>query len=524
MTLGTFSSKRLSKSGTLIGMNISIFDTTLRDGEQSPGASLNVDEKIELAKELLRLGVDCIEAGFPASSEGDFDAVSRIASLAGDQVVVCALARAIKEDIACAARALEPAAKRRIHTGLGVSPLHLSKLNFTPDQAAQCAREAVAYARTFVDDVQFYAEDATRADREVLKQVFEAAIEAGATIINVPDTTGYAYPDEFADLVSFVKRDIIGDRDITISVHCHDDLGLATANSLAGVRAGASQVECTINGVGERAGNAATEEVVMALRQRADIFNLNTHIDTREFTRASRLVAHLTGISVQANKAIVGANAFAHASGIHQDGVLKNRLTYEIIDPHDVGAGGTQIVLTARSGRHALRHRLEGLGYTFPDAEFEHMYEAFLDLAEKKKEVFDEDLESLISEEMRVQTGAFKLERLQVSCGSPGIPTATVELTTREGAHLIDSSHGNGPVDAVYNAINRILHVENELTEFSIQSITRGMDAIGEVTIRIKSPAGHVYTGRGAHPDIVVACARAYTNALNRLMLHEGKA
>lgn len=524
MTLGTFSSSLRVKSGTLSGMNISIFDTTLRDGEQSPGASLNVDEKLELAKELMRLGVDCIEAGFPASSEGDFDAVSRIASLAGDKVIVCALARAIEDDIACAARALEPAAHRRIHTGLGVSPLHLEKLHLTPQQAAQRAGEAVAFARTFVDDVQFYAEDATRADRAVLKDVFEAAINAGATIINVPDTTGYAYPDEFADLIAFVKREVVRDRDVAISIHCHNDLGLATANSLAGVRAGATQVECTINGVGERAGNAATEEIVMALRQRSDVFGVTTRIDAHEFTRASRLVSQLTGISVQPNKAIVGANAFAHASGIHQDGVLKNRLTYEIIDPRDVGAGGTQIVLTARSGRHALRHRLEALGYTFPNVEFEHMYTAFLDLADKKKEVFDEDLESLISEEMRVQTGAFKLERLQVSCGSPGIPTATVELTTREGKHLIDSSHGNGPVDAVYNAINRILHVENELTEFSIQSITRGMDAIGEVTIRIKSPAGFVYTGRGAHPDIVVACARAYTNALNRLMLHEGKA
>lgn len=505
-------------------MNISIFDTTLRDGEQSPGASLNVDEKLELARELMRLGVDCIEAGFPASSEGDFEAVERIASLAGDQVVVCALARAVEADIASAARALAPAKHRRIHTGLGVSPLHLQKLNMTPEQAARRAGEAVAFARTLVDDVQFYAEDATRADRAVLKAIFEAAIEAGATTINVPDTTGYAYPDEFADLIAFVKREVVGKRNVAISIHCHDDLGLATANSLAGIAAGATQVECTINGVGERAGNAATEEVVMALKQHPEHYKASTRIDAHEFTRASRMVSHLTGITVQPNKAIVGANAFAHASGIHQDGVLKNRLTYEIIDPAEVGARGTRIVLTARSGHHALRHRLEELGYTFPDAEFEHMYQAFLDLADKKKEVYDEDLESLISEEMRVQTGAFKLERLQVSCGSPGIPTATVELTTREGEHLIDSSHGNGPVDAVYNAINRILQVDNELTEFSIQSITRGMDAMGEVTIRIKSPAGHVYTGRGAHPDIVVACARAYTNALNRLMLHEGKA
>lgn len=505
-------------------MNVAIFDTTLRDGEQSPGASLNVDEKMELARELIRLGVNCIEAGFPASSEGDFEAVSKIAELAGEEVVVCALARAVKDDIAIAARALQPAKHPRIHTGLGVSPLHLQKLGLTPDEAAQRAAEAVAYARTFVDDVQFYAEDATRAQRSELKAVLEAAIEAGATTINIPDTTGFTFPDEFADLIAFVKDDIVRDRPVTISIHCHNDLGLATANSLAGIKAGATQVECTINGVGERAGNAATEEIVMALRQRPALYNAQTTIDTHELTRASKLVSKLTGIPVQPNKAIVGANAFAHASGIHQDGVLKNRLTYEIIDPAEVGAQGTQLVLTARSGRHALRHRLDDLGYTFPDEEFETMYEAFLDLADKKKEVYDEDLESLVSEIMRIQTGAFKLERLQVSCGSPGIPTATVELTTKDGQHLIDSSHGNGPVDAVYNAINRILNVENELTEFTIQSITRGMDAIGEVTIRIKSKTtGHIYAGRGAHPDIVVACARAYTNALNRLMLNEGE-
>lgn len=503
-------------------MNIQIFDTTLRDGEQSPGASLNTDEKLELTKELLRLGVDVIEAGFPASSEGDFEAVGRIAALAGDHCIVCALTRAVREDIERAARALGPATQKRIHTGLGVSPIHLKKLKKTPQEAAQQAFEAVAFARSLVDDVQFYAEDATRADRAVLAHVLEAAIDAGARTLTIPDTTGYAFPDEFADLVRFVKTEVVRDRDVVISIHCHNDLGLATANSLAGIAAGATQVECTMNGIGERAGNAATEEIVMALKQRPHVFDAQTRINTRELTHASRVVSQLTGIAVQPNKAIVGANAFAHASGIHQDGVLKNPQTYEIIDPADVGAGGTQIVLTARSGHHALRHRLEELGYALPDDEFERLYSAFLELADKKKEVYDEDLESLINEETRMQTGAFKLERLQVSCGSPGIPTATVELVTREGKRLIDSSHGNGPVDAVYNAINRILHVDNELTEFSIQSITRGMDAIGEVVIRIKSSSGLVYSGRGAHPDIVVACARAYTNALNRLILREG--
>lgn len=503
-------------------MNIVIFDTTLRDGEQSPGASLNTDEKLELTKELLRLGVDVIEAGFPASSEGDFDAVQRIASLAGDHCIVCALARAVRDDIKCAAQALEPAAHKRIHTGLGVSPLHLKKLHMTPTEAAEQARDAVAFARTLVDDVQFYAEDASRADRAVLAGVLDAAIDAGARTLTIPDTTGYAFPEEFAALIRFVKDEVVRNRDVAISIHCHNDLGLATANSLAGIAAGATQVECTMNGIGERAGNAATEEIVMALKQRPQHFHAVTHINTYELTRASRVVSQLTGIAVQPNKAIVGANAFAHASGIHQDGVLKDRLTYEIIDPVEVGARGSKIVLTARSGHHALRHRLEDLGYALPDDELERMYAAFLDLADKKKEVYDEDLESLINEETRMQTGAFRLERLQVSCGSPGIPTATVELVTRNGERLIDSSHGNGPVDAVYNAINRILHVDNELTEFTVQSITRGMDAIGEVVIRIKSSSGLVYSGRGAHPDIVVACARAYTNALNRLILREG--
>lgn len=503
-------------------MNIAIFDTTLRDGEQSPGAALNTDEKLELTRELLRLGVDVIEAGFPASSEGDYDAVGRIASLVGDRCVVCALTRAVRDDIERAVQALEPAVYKRIHTGLGVSPTHLKKLNMTPDEAAKQARDAVAFARSLVDDVQFYAEDATRADRGVLAAVLEAAIDAGARTLTIPDTTGYSFPEEFADLIHFVKDEVVRGRNVAISIHCHNDLGLATANSLAGIAAGASQVECTVNGIGERAGNAATEEIVMALKQRPELFHATTRINTHELTRASRVVSQLTGIAVQPNKAIVGANAFAHASGIHQDGVLKDRLTYEIIDPAEVGARGTKIMLTARSGHHALRHRLEDLGYALPDDEFERMYAAFLDLADKKKEVYDEDLESLINEETRMQTGAFRLERLQVSCGSPGIPTATVELVTRNGERLIDSSHGNGPVDAVYNAINRILHVDNELTEFTVQSITRGMDAIGEVVIRIKSSSGLVYSGRGAHPDIVVACARAYTNALNRLILREG--
>lgn len=502
-----------------------IFDTTLRDGEQSPGASMNVEEKLEITRQLLRLGVDVIEAGFPVSSPGDFEAVRRIGSEVGDKAVVCALTRAVPNDIDVAADALSTAARPRIHTGIGVSESHLKdKLGITEDEAISRAVEAVRHAKSYVNDVQFYAEDAGRAKPEFLYRMLAHVIAAGATVVNIPDTTGYAFPEAFGRLIAGIKENVEGIDSVTISVHCHNDLGMATANALAGVAHGARQVECTINGIGERAGNTATEEVVMAIKQRPDIFGATTTVNSREITRASRLVSQITGISVQPNKAIVGANAFAHSSGIHQAGVLKNRSTYEIIDPEEVGAGGSNIVLTARSGRHALRHRLELLGYTLPEDEFEKIHRAFLELADKKKEVYDEDLEALIGEEDRTSNAAFHLERLQVSCGMPGIPTATVELMTREGERFIDSSHGNGPVDAVYNAINRILNVPNELTEFSVQSITRGIDALGEVTIRIKSETGRIFTGRGAHPDIITAAALAYTNALNRLMEYQAAA
>ncbi|MCL2504611.1 MAG: 2-isopropylmalate synthase, partial [Coriobacteriia bacterium] len=349
----------------------------------------------------------------------------------------------------------------------------------------------------------------------------EAVIAAGATVVNIPDTTGYAYPEAFGALIADIMGRAKGIEDVVVSVHCHNDLGMATANALAAIKAGARQVECTINGIGERAGNTAMEEVVMALKQRPDIFGVTTGINTREITRTSRLVAGITGINVQPNKAIVGANAFAHSSGIHQDGVLKARSTYEIIDPTDVGAGGSQIVLTARSGRHALRHRFEELGYSLGDDEFERAYTAFLALADKKKEVYDEDLEVLLAEGERTAREVYHLEQVQVSCGEPGIPTATVELIAEDGARLIDSSHGNGPVDAVYNAINRIVGAESDLIEFSVQSVTRGIDALGEVTIRIRSGESRIFTGRGAHPDIIVASAKAYTNALNRMLVSE---
>jgi len=498
---------------------VQIFDTTLRDGEQSPGASMNVEEKLEITRQLLKLGVDIIEAGFPASSPGDFEAVSRIGELVGDRAIVCGLTRAVIADIDSAAAALKTAARPRIHTGIGVSPSHLKdKLGISEDEAVKRAVAAVAHAKTCVDDVQFYAEDAGRAEPEFLYRMLAAVIEAGATVVNIPDTTGYVLPDLWGKLIAGIRENVPGIENVTISVHCHNDLGMATANALAGVAAGARQVECTINGLGERAGNTATEEVVMALKQRRDVFGLETGINTKEIMRTSKLVSQISSIVVQPNKAIVGANAFAHSSGIHQAGVLKDRSTYEIIDPAEVGAGDSSIVLSARSGHHALRHRLEQLGYTLPEAEFEQVYRSFLELADKKKEVYDEDLEALVGESDRSTDAAFQLERLQVSCGIPSIPTATVELISRDGETFIDSSYGNGPVDALYRAINRILKVENDLIEYNVASVTRGIDALAEVTIRIKAPDGKVYTGRGADPDVIAASARAYTNALNRMM------
>jgi 2-isopropylmalate synthase len=481
---------------------------------------MNTTEKLEITRQLLRLNVDVIEAGFPISSPGDFESVRAIGDEVGDAAVVCALSRAIPKDIEVAADALATAKRPRIHTGIGVSQSHLQdKLRITGDEAIERAVAAVKQARGLVEDVEFYAEDAGRADPAFLHVVIAAVVAAGATVVNIPDTTGYTYPEEFGALIAGLMEHVDGIEDVTVSVHCHNDLGMATANALAGVHAGARQVECTINGLGERAGNTSLEEVVMALRSRKAYFGVDTRVNTREIMRASRLVSNITGIMVQPNKAIVGANAFAHSSGIHQDGVLKERTTYEIIDPAEVGVTGSSIVLTARSGRHALKHRLSELAYELPDAEFERVYQAFLNLADKKKQVYDEDLEVLVAEESRVAEEVYHLAQVHFSSGDPGIPTATVELIDADGNHLIDSGHGDGPVDAVCQAINRVIGVPAELTEFSVQAVTRGIDALGEVTMRVKSEDGRVFTGRGAHPDILVASAKAYINALNRLLV-----
>lgn len=500
-----------------------IFDTTLRDGEQSPGASMNTSEKLEITRQLLRLGVDVIEAGFPISSPGDFESVRRIGLEVGDAATVCALSRAVAKDIEVAADALKTSKRPRIHTGIGVSESHLrDKLRISGDEAIDRAVKAVKVARNLVDDVEFYAEDAGRAEPTFLYRMIQEVVRAGATVVNIPDTTGYVYPEEFGALIGGLMEHVDGIEGVTVSVHCHNDLGMATANALAGVKAGARQIECTINGLGERAGNTAMEEVVLALRQRRTYFGVDTRINTREFMRASKLVSSITGIGVQPNKAIVGANAFAHSSGIHQDGVLKERSTYEIIDPADVGVLESSIVLTARSGRHALKHRLAELGYDVAEEQFEAVYADFLDIADRKKQVYDGDLEAMMSDRDRAdEQHVYRLEQVHVACGDPGIPTAAVKLVGVDGTELVGASDGTGPVDALYKAITKLVAVPNELTEFAVQAVTAGIDALGEVTIRVKSEDGRVFTGRGAHPDIIVASAKAYMNALNRLLVSQ---
>ena len=498
---------------------IHIFDTTLRDGEQSPGASMNTEEKLVIAQQLIRMGVDVIEAGFPISSPGDFRSVQEIGRIAGDACTVCGLTRAVEKDIDRAAEALKSAKRPRIHTGLGVSPSHLrDKLHITEDECVERARRCVEYAKRYVEDVEFYAEDAGRSDQDFLIRVIQAAVDAGATVVNIPDTTGYSLPEDFGARIKSLSDNVIGIENVIISVHTHNDLGMATALALQGVKNGARQIECTINGLGERAGNAALEEVVMAIKMHGDELDGHTDIVTPELTRASHLVSRITGMNVQANKAIVGANAFAHSSGIHQDGVLKARDTYEIIDPADVGAAGSEIILSARSGHAALRHRLGELGYTFEDAEFEDVYNRFLEIADQKKEVYDEDLESMVQERDREVKAIYTLDALQVSCGDPLVPTATATITDELGVTHVTCSTGTGPVDAAYKAVDQALAVHGDLAEFSVKAITRGIDAIGEVTVRVTAEDGSVFSGRGADTDIIVSSAKAYVNAVNRMI------
>ncbi len=509
---------------------IIIFDTTLRDGEQCPGATLNVDEKLVIARQLARLGVDVIEAGFAFASPGDFEAVQKIAKTVGaeDGPVICSLARAIKADIEAAAEALKPAAHARIHTFISTSDIHLEyQLKKSRAEVLAIAEEMVAYAKSFVDDVEFSTMDATRTDPEYLYQVLERAIAAGATTINIPDTVGYTTPSEFGALIKGIKENVPNIDSCIISVHGHNDIGLAVANFLEAVKNGARQLECAINGIGERAGNTALEEVVMALHVRRQYFNPYlgrpseseeplTNIDTRQIYKTSRLVSNLTGMLVQPNKAIVGANAFAHESGIHQDGILKNKLTYEIMDAESVGLNENQIVLGKHSGRNAFRTRMKELGFELSETALNKAFLRFKDLADKKKEISDWDLEAIANDETQQAPELFRLELVQVSCGDRARPTATVILRTPTGEELTDAAIGTGPVDAVYKAINRVVNVPNQLIEFSVQSVTAGIDAIGEVTIRLRHKE-RVYSGHAANTDIIVASAQAYVNALNRL-------
>ncbi len=503
---------------------VAVFDTTLRDGEQAAGTRLGSRDKLTLSRQLARLNVDIIEAGYPASSPEDFEAVQRI-SQEIEGPTICALSRAVASDIEACGRALAKAKRPRIHTGIGVSDVHVAgkfrdqkygkTLAEKKTRIVKMAVDAVKLARKYVDDVQFYAEDAGRATPEYLFEMLAAVIEAGATVVNIPDTTGYSVPEQFGALIRSIREKVPNIGRVTISVHCHDDLGLAVSNALAGIYNGARQVEGTINGIGERAGNAAIEEVVMALRTRADYFGLETGIVTREFFPTSRLVADMLGMKVPPNKAVVGGNAFSHSSGIHVDGFLKKRETYEIMRPEDVGFDESRVVLTARTGRHGLRARLEKLGYTLSQEELDTTYQRFLTVADKKQEVFDEDLIAILHDELRPVPDFYRLDYLHVYTGTSAIPTATVRVVcgeeTREGAAV-----GDGPVDAMCKTISAVTRTSAKLVRYEIRAVTSGTEALGEVTVQLDDK-GRKVMGRGASTDVIEASAKAFIDGLNKL-------
>ena len=496
-----------------------IFDTTLRDGEQSPGAALSISEKIEIAHQLAKMGVDVIEAGFPVSSPAQFEA-TRLCAEQVDGPVICGLARANQKDIDAAGTALASAAKRRIHTFIATSPIHMKhKLRKTPDQVLKMAVEAIQTARQYTDDVEFSPEDACRSEMSFLYEILSAVIEAGATTLNIPDTVGYIMPYEYGQIIANLRKNVKGIEKAVLSTHCHNDLGVATANSLAGVRNGARQIECTINGIGERAGNAAMEEVVMAIHTRHDFFegNITTNIKTQEIFRTSQLVSQLTGFVIQPNKAIVGKNAFAHESGIHVDGILKHRETYEIMTPEMIGLSGSRMVLGRHSGRHGFIDRCRQLGYNLSEAEIQTAYEKFLEIADKKKEIFDEDIAAIINDEVRTVEQTYVLEYLNVTSGTGTIPTGTVRIRTEDGKVHQAAACGDGPVDAAYEAIRLATGQKPELENYSMRAITGGKEAMGEATVRIKDANGRTYIGRGASTDIVEASAKAYLDAINRI-------
>ena len=495
---------------------IIIFDTTMRDGEQAPGATMSLEDKVLIGKQLERLNVDVIEAGFPANSRQEVEAVAAVAREVR-KPIICGLARPVFGDVDAAWEAIQGAARPRIHVFISTSDIHLDRmLRKTREEVLEMSVKGVMRAKGYCQDVEFSPMDATRTDPVFIYQLLEAVIDAGATTVNIPDTVGYAIPEEFAQFIKNIMDKVPNIGKSVVSVHCHNDLGLAVANSLAAVKMGVRQIECCINGLGERAGNASLEEVVMGLHTRRDYLGVTQSIETTQIARTSRLVSDITGMMVQANKAVVGANAFRHESGIHQDGVLKERTTYEIMNPKDIGLTGSILHMGKTSGRAGFRAHLKELGYELKDEEFTKAWEAFRDVIAKKKFVTDRDVEALVAEELRTVDERYHLDQLHVTCGEPGIPTASVRITTVDGQEFTESAVGDGPVDAVYKAISKVVSLPNHLQEFSVKSITDTTEAMGEVTIRIESD-GQLYTGRSVSTDIIVASAKAYLNALNRL-------
>ena len=506
----------MTPAETNAAQQVIIFDTTLRDGEQSPGCSMNREEKLRMATMLQELGVDVIEAGFPAASDGDFEAVQAIAG-SSSKAVIAGLSRAIRRDIERCAEAIKPAERRRIHTFVSTSPIHMKyNINKTPEQVLEMVTESVTLARNFTDDVEWSAMDATRSEHDFLCRCVDAAIRAGATTINIPDTVGYATPTEFGALIRMLRANVANIDKAILSVHCHNDLGLAVANALAGIEAGARQAECTINGIGERAGNAALEEIVMAMRVRHDIVPFTSNVDATQITRASRLLSTITGFSVQPNKAIVGANAFAHESGIHQDGMLKHSGSYEIMSPESVGLNRSNMVMGKHSGRHAFKSKLKELGYELGDNALEDAFARFKTLADRKKDIFDEDIVALVDDETGRDHEHIQFISLQVVAGSKGPQTAELEVTV-DGVPQTVKSDGNGPVDACFNAIGMIFPHTAKLVLYQVHAITAGTDAQAEVTVRLEEN-GRTVNGQGADTDTLVASVRAYLHALNKLV------
>ncbi|AMV22310.1 2-isopropylmalate synthase [Planctomyces sp. SH-PL14] len=511
---------------------ITIFDTTLRDGEQSPGCSMDTEQKLEVAKALVELGVDVIEAGFPIASPGDFDAVQKIARKYGDQSTICGLARCRTEDIDRAWEALKDAQNVRIHIFLATSPIHRQfKLKMAEEEIIRKTVDMVRYTADRMSErsditrpnVEFSPEDAARTELDFLCRVVESAIDAGATTVNIPDTVGYATPNHFYKVISYLKKNVPNIERAVLSTHCHNDLGLAVANSLAGVEAGARQIECTINGLGERAGNAALEEVVMALKTRQDYFGVDTRINTPKLCPISRLVSSTTGMRVQRNKAIVGQNAFAHEAGIHQHGMLQNRTTYEIMRPEDVGYTGQNMVLGKHSGRHAFRDHLKRIGYELTDEDFQRVFDDFIALCDRKKDVYDADIAALIDKQIHHGPETWKLVSFHTFGGTGTIPTATVELQHLDGKKVKDAAPGDGPVDALFRCLDRITHITPTLEDYSVRGVSSGTDALGEVTVEVEQQ-GRTYHGKGVSTDIIEASGLAYLQALNKIAAGLGAA